>query len=139
MINIQGEILQCLKNKELIKLSILRDFKNRTDLLSKDLKRPLNDSEEIDILNKMVKDRRKSIELYSQGNRPDLLEKESNEIIEIEKYLPKPLSKDDMINFINQLELDLKLKDYIQQFKLNYPNQDVKLFIETLKKKIPNL
>ncbi|MEW6720485.1 MAG: GatB/YqeY domain-containing protein [Thermodesulfobacteriota bacterium] len=40
----------------------------------------------------MVKQRRESIELFLQGNRPELAEKEKSEIAVLERYLPQALS-----------------------------------------------
>lgn len=52
----------------------------------------LTDEHVLAILNKMIKQRRDSIEQYQAGNRPDLVEKESNEITVIQHYLPAQLS-----------------------------------------------
>ena len=46
----------------------------------------------IDMLQKMVKQRKESIELYKQGGRQELVDKEQGEIEIIERYLPKKLS-----------------------------------------------
>ena len=46
----------------------------------------------IDMLQKMVRQRQESIELYKQGNRPELVDKEQAEIDLIERYMPKKLS-----------------------------------------------
>ena len=46
----------------------------------------------VDMLQKMVRQRQESIELYKQGNRPELVEKEQAEIDLIERYMPKKLS-----------------------------------------------
>ncbi|HEY3916221.1 MAG TPA: GatB/YqeY domain-containing protein [Stellaceae bacterium] len=44
------------------------------------------------MLQQMIKQRRESIELYDKGNRPELAEKERNEIAIIERFLPKAMS-----------------------------------------------
>ena len=51
------------------------------------------DAEVMAILRGMVKSRRESIELYRQGNRPDLVAKETAEIEVIESFLPRPLDE----------------------------------------------
>ena len=53
----------------------------------------LDDVQITSVLNKMVKQRRDSIEQFEAGNRPDLSEIEANEITVLEKYLPAPLSE----------------------------------------------
>jgi uncharacterized protein len=45
------------------------------------------------LLQAMVKQRRESIALYRQGNRPDLAERENDEIAVIESFLPRQLDE----------------------------------------------
>lgn len=52
----------------------------------------LKDDDEMKILQKLVKQRRDSLEIFQQQNRPDLAAKEQEEIAVIEKFLPKQLS-----------------------------------------------
>jgi uncharacterized protein YqeY len=54
------------------------------------------DDEVVAALRSMVKSRGESIELYRQGNRPDLVAKEMAEIAVIEDFLPAQLSDDEM-------------------------------------------
>ncbi|MGD9867010.1 MAG: GatB/YqeY domain-containing protein [Hyphomicrobiales bacterium] len=51
----------------------------------------VTDAELLDILSKMVKQRRESIETYKQGNRPDLVQQEQEEIDIIQSFLPRQL------------------------------------------------
>jgi len=48
---------------------------------------------ELKLLQKIVKQRRDSLEIFTQRNRPDLAKKEQEEIAVIEKFLPKQLSE----------------------------------------------
>jgi len=47
----------------------------------------------LELLQKMIRQRRESIEAFKKGERPDLVEKEEQEIKVIERFLPKPLSE----------------------------------------------
>lgn len=51
---------------------------------------------ELKLLQKMVKSRKDSLEIYKQQNRADLAQKEEEEIAVIEKFLPKQLSEDEI-------------------------------------------
>jgi uncharacterized protein YqeY len=51
------------------------------------------DDEITAMLRGMVKSRRESVELYRQGNRPDLVAKEEAEIAVIEGFLPRQMSE----------------------------------------------
>jgi uncharacterized protein YqeY len=54
----------------------------------------ISPEEETKILQKLVKQRKDSLEIYQQQNRPDLAQKEQEEIEIIEKFLPQQLSAD---------------------------------------------
>jgi hypothetical protein len=53
---------------------------------------------EIKLLQKMVKQRKDSLEIYQQQNRSDLAEKEQEEIRIIEKFLPAQMSEEELRN-----------------------------------------
>lgn len=55
------------------------------------------DSEILRLLQGMIKQRRESIALYRQGNRPDLVEREEAEIAVIESFLPQQMSEEEMV------------------------------------------
>ena len=52
----------------------------------------LNDDQILEVLQKMVRQRKDSIEMYAKGGRQDLVDREAREIEVIEGFLPKPLS-----------------------------------------------
>ena len=55
------------------------------------------DPEILRMLQGMVKQRRESIELYRQGNRPELATQEEEEIAVIESFLPRQMSDDEIV------------------------------------------
>ena len=56
----------------------------------------LKEDDEVKLLQKLVKQRKDSLEIYQQQNRADLAQKEQEEIDVIEKFLPKQLSADEI-------------------------------------------
>ncbi len=58
---------------------------------------------ELSMLQKMMKQRRDSLEIYQQQNRTDLAVKEEEEIAIIEKFLPKQLSAEDLKAELQQI------------------------------------
>ena len=54
---------------------------------------PVTDADIVQVLQKMVKQRRDSIATYVQGNRQDLADKEAAEITVIEEYLPSMMDE----------------------------------------------
>jgi uncharacterized protein YqeY len=60
------------------------------------------DEDVMAMLRGMVKSRRESVELYRQGNRPDLVEKEQAEIAVIESFLPQQMDEAAMGRAVDQ-------------------------------------
>ena len=63
-------------------------------------KPPLTDAEVLPVLQKMIKQRQESVELYQKGNRADLVKQEQEEIAIISGYLPKQMSEAEMASAI---------------------------------------
>ncbi len=55
----------------------------------------IKDDDVITVFNKMLKQRRESLEIYKKASRDDLAEKESKEINIIQEFLPKQLDDND--------------------------------------------
>jgi uncharacterized protein YqeY len=69
----------------------------------------LTDEDIIAVLQRAVKKRKEAIEMYGQGNRQDLVEKEEQEITIIQKYLPAQLSKDEITGIVNGVITELNV------------------------------
>lgn len=55
------------------------------------------------MLQKMIKQRKDALEIYQQQNRPELAQKEQEEIAVIEKFLPAQLSPEELKNELKQI------------------------------------
>lgn len=92
---------ESIKKKEADRVLTLRSIVSQKkdkeiELRATDEKEIL-DSDVVNILNKMMKQRKESIEIYEKGNRADLAEKEKFEISVIEEFLPKQMSDDEIV------------------------------------------
>jgi uncharacterized protein len=92
---------ESIKKKEADRVLTLRSIVSQKkdkeiELRATDQKEIL-DSDIVNILNKMMKQRKESIEMYEKGNRGDLAEKEKFEISVIEEFLPKQMSDDEIV------------------------------------------
>ena len=76
---------------------VLASLKNR-DIAARDKGNTsgIDDAEISQMLQGMVKQRRESIALYRQGNRPELAQQEEEEIAVIESFLPQQMSDDEI-------------------------------------------
>jgi uncharacterized protein YqeY len=68
-----------------------------------DSRKELSDEDVTAILTKMVKQRRDSVDQYTQAGRSDLADQENAEIAIIEQYLPEQLSGDEVASIIDEV------------------------------------
>ncbi len=90
---INQDITAAMKAKEAERLSTLRMVKTALKNKEIDKMAALTDDEALKILQSLVKQRRDSVEQYTQGGRPELAAKEAAEIKMIEAYLPAALDE----------------------------------------------
>lgn len=93
---VQKDITTAMREKDELKLSVLRMVKSAFQLKSVEKMRPLEEGESLQILQTLMKQRRESVEQFTKGGRNDLADKETKEIAIIESYLPAGASNDDM-------------------------------------------
>jgi uncharacterized protein YqeY len=67
----------------------------------------LKEEDEVKLLQKLLKSRKDSLEIYQTQNRPDLAVKEEEEISIIEKFLPKQMNLDQVKVVIQKIITDL--------------------------------
>jgi uncharacterized protein YqeY len=101
---INADIKSAMLAKEKEKLEALRAVKSAI-LLGKTEKAgaPLDDSTELKILQRLVKQRKESAEIYVTQNRTDLAEVENFQAQIIESYLPAQLSEEELRNKIQEI------------------------------------
>ncbi len=99
---INDEIKLSMKEKNVDKLSALRSVKSAILLeLTKDGKTNMSDEIAIQIISKLVKQRKESASIFKSKNRLDLEKEELSQIKYLEVYLPKQLSEDEIEEYIS--------------------------------------
>ena len=94
---INNEIKLSMKEKNVDKLAALRSVKSAILLeLTKDGKTNMSDEIAIQIISKLVKQRKESASIFKSKNRVDLEKEELAQIKYLEIYLPKQLSEDEI-------------------------------------------
>ena len=102
---INNDLKQAMLNKDEASLRGIRAIKSAI-LLAKTEKggnKDLNEDGEIKLLQKLVKQRKDSLEIYEKENREDLAKKEREEIEVIERYLPKQMSMDELKEILKKI------------------------------------
>jgi len=93
---IQKDLVDAMRAKDELRLSVLRGIKAAIKHREVEKIRVLDETESIQILQTLVKQRKESIEHFTKGNRPELAEKETKELAIIESYLPAGASEAEM-------------------------------------------
>lgn len=76
------------KPQLLLLSTIIAEVKERVRVIENEEKRDVLDADVVDVLRKGIKKRRDSVEQYTAANRPELAQKEADEIGNLERYLP---------------------------------------------------
>ena len=99
---IQKDIMSAMKEKNEVRLTALRAVKTAimqtktSPNFKGDRDNNLPDADVLKIMQKMVKERMESFEIYKNAGREDLASKEENEANIIKEYLPQPLSNEEL-------------------------------------------
>lgn len=99
---LQDEMKTAMKNKDAIRLSVIRMIKAATMNAQIAKGSPLDDTEVLQIIAKELKQRQDTLPVYEKANRPDILEKLNEEIAVIKGYLPQQLTEDELKTIIHE-------------------------------------
>ena len=97
---IQEDVKNAMRAHEREQLAALRLLTAAIKQKEVDERIELNDEQVLAVLDKMVKQRRESLEQYVQAGRDDLAAKEQFELDLIQNYLPEPLSENELAELI---------------------------------------
>ena len=86
--DVNRAITDAMKAKDAQRLVALRMLKAAMMNREVERRRPLDDSEALQVVAALVKQRRDSIEQFTKGGRQDLVDKETAELAILESYLP---------------------------------------------------
>ena len=98
---IQESIKTAMRAKDKNRLNALRLISAAIKQKEVDERIELTDADVLGILDKMVKQRRESIEQYTKGNRHDLVEGQNFELDIILSFLPQPLTESEIDSLID--------------------------------------
>ena len=96
------EMVGAAKAKDKIRLSAIRMLQAAMHNKEINLMRPLNESEVLQVLSSMIKQRKDSIEQFANGGRTDLVEKEEAELRVIQEFMPAQVSEEEVDSLIKK-------------------------------------
>jgi uncharacterized protein YqeY len=90
--DIESAMRAAMKARDAVRVSTLRLAMAAAHNRQIELGHELTDAEVIEVLDRQVKQRRESIELYRKGGRPELADAEEAELAVLREFLPEPLT-----------------------------------------------
>lgn len=108
--------------------TVRAEIKNK-EIELRSSQKELTDADVLSLIQKLIKQNKDAIQMFADGGRQDLVERNEMEISILEEFLPKQLSNDEIDNIIQQ-EIELNgynsMKDMgklMGYFKSNYSGQ----------------
>lgn len=97
---IKTDMIAAMKARETLKVDTLRGtmtaFTNELVAKGRKPTEELSDDEALTVMKRLAKQRKDSIEQYTTGGRPELAQKESDELTILEAYLPQMASREEV-------------------------------------------
>jgi uncharacterized protein YqeY len=103
---LEADILAAMRSRNQQRLDTLRFLKSAINRVEIDRRVTLDDAGVTEVVVRQVKDRRDSIRMFEEGNRTDLVAKETADLVILEEYLPPQMSEE---------EITALVRDVIQQ------------------------
>ncbi|MEX0822647.1 MAG: GatB/YqeY domain-containing protein [Rhodothermales bacterium] len=101
------DLKSAMRAKDAVRLRTIRAL--RAALMEKEIEQrqggsaTLTEDQELAVLQKQAKQRRDAIEQYEDAGRDDLKEKEEEELVIIEEYLPRQLTEDEVRGVVREV------------------------------------
>lgn len=134
-------IAEAIHNKQKFEAGMYRLVKNEflRFLTAKDAK-PFDEVAQINIIQKMIKQREESIEAFKKANREDLIASEKAEMEFLQNLLPELPTKEDIVNYVDYWYVyGIEKKDMgkvIKELKEKFVGCDGKMIADIVKSKI---
>jgi hypothetical protein len=99
---VEKDIVVAMKAREAEKLTTLRMVKTAFKNKEIEKRQPLTETEALQILTTLIKQRKDSVEQFTKGNRLELAAKEQAEIALIEGYMPKAVGEEEIKKLVDE-------------------------------------
>jgi uncharacterized protein YqeY len=119
---LDADLKAALKEKETLKLSVVRMLKSAIKYREIEVMKPLDDAGVQGVISSEIKRRRDSVEQYRAGHRQDLADKEEAEIAILQKYQPTQMT---------EAEVRAKVEEVVQRVGAHGP-KDMGAVMKTL-------
>lgn len=100
---VADDLRQAQKSGDKVRVIVLRLVKAGVKNAEIAQGAPIGDAGVIDVITREVKQHRESITEFTKGNRQDLVSKEEAELVTLMEYLPKQLSREEVVAIVRQV------------------------------------
>ena len=134
-------IKDAMKSKDQVRVGALRSVKAAfMNFQTAKNAKPLDSTAEIQIIKKLVSQRKESVEMYKTANRQDLVDQETAEINILTEFLPAEVTRGELEAALEKIEgIDRVQKNMsllIKTLKGMFPTADGKLISEVVKESL---
>ncbi len=109
--DIEQDLKKALKEKDLIRTSVVRMLLSALSYKEIEKKKPLTEDEFYGVVKTMIKQHMESIESFKKGQRGDLAEKEEKELAILTGYVPEQLSEVQVLEEVEAAVTALDARD----------------------------
>ena len=101
-VKINEDMKAAMRSKDSARLGAIRLLQSALKQKEVDERIDIGDGDVLTIIEKMLKQRRDSIDAFKKADRQDLVEKEEFEVSVLMQYMPEPLKEAEIVNIIDQ-------------------------------------
>jgi uncharacterized protein YqeY len=99
---LEDDIRSAMRSRNQERLDALRFIKSQIQLTEKNQQKDLDEPGVIEVIAKQAKERRESIQMFQEGNRTDLVAKETVALAVVEEYLPPQMTREDLVKIVEE-------------------------------------
>ena len=111
---LMADLKDAMRAQDTVTRDTIRMARSTIQYAAIELQREPTEQEALDLLLREVKRRKESIEFFKQGKREDLVAAEEAEIQVLERYLPKQLSRDEIVVAVKEIAAELGITSLAQ-------------------------
>lgn len=105
---INNDIKEAMKSKDSFRLGVIRMVKGAMQLEKANPREELSDEDVIKVISKQIKMRKDSINDFAKAGREDLVLQNNKEIEILMEYMPRQLSREEIIEIIDKVFEEVK-------------------------------
>ena len=100
---LESDMIKAAKARDSERLGAIRFVRSQTKNRQIELRRELKDEDVLEVLARIAKQHRESIEQFQAGGRDELVERERGQLAVIEQYLPAQLGEDELLEILSEV------------------------------------